>query len=433
MKEAWTRALERFGIRFGYPRILGTYLAVNAIPDVWMLVDSADCATMRAEFIHDNHDWNSTLIAEDGKHRIANSGACPDSIVMDRRELLAGLMRDIGQEEGSYLLVYPSPITALLGVDYDSVFESVKDSVEMKMLTIRPVESLGDWVSGYCHVMETLARNIELPDVVREPDSVAVVGYMWDRNEADHRANVAELGRLLNGLGLDLKSVWLSGAPTTGLADVAGADTIIEFPYAGSAARILAERTGARIVTTHLPVGLEATCRWMELVAGATGRAERAREWLDSEAGHYYAALSKAVLRYFANRDFIVCTESHLGCAVARMLTEFGGNVRLLACSGRRVEPDERIARLTLYSPEMRRLGGQISEIVDGASLLPVVIANEQAMATIPTVPVAGVFLGFQSPGTHHLFDAPFLGFRGTLSLVDRIVNSLPVGFLLHR
>jgi nitrogenase molybdenum-iron protein alpha/beta subunit len=422
----------RYGIHFGYPRILGAYLAVNAVPDVRMLVDAPDCGTIRAEIIHDNHDWNSTLIDLGGRHRIANSAVSPDLIALDRTESLAAQMEAIGKEEGSFLLAYPSPMSALVGVDYETIYAAVKERTRLKILPIRPVQSLGDWVSGYCQVMETLARNVPLDKVPTRDDSVAVVGYLFDRNEADHQANVAELSRLLALLDLDLASVWLSGRSTGDLAAVARAGTIVALPGGLPTARRLSDRTGAKVISLPLPVGLEATCRWLEGLAEATGRGEGSLEAVAREAAGHYKSLSKAVVRYFANRDFMVCTESHLAVAVARMLQEMGGRVQLLATSGQPPDPPADLAGKALHHPETRVLGAAIREVVDNASLLPVLIGNEQAF-NIEALPIAGVFLGFQSPGSHHLYDAPFLGFRGALCLVDKIVNSLPIGWCLHR
>ena len=429
----WDGVSEEYGVKFSYPRILGAYLAVNAVPDIWMMVDAPDCATMRAEMIYDNHDWNSTVLAEDGRHRIACTSVGPDSVATDRREVLAAHMERLAVQEGRYLLVYPAPAVALVGIDYRAIFDRVKDRVSMKLMMLSQTESLGDWVSGYEAVVDELARTVELPAVSPRENGVAVVGYFWDRNEADHGANVAELGRLLEGLGLSLESVWLSGEPTAELADMARASTIISLPYAGAAAATLAARTGAQVVETGLPVGLEGTVTWLEAVAAATGRTQAAAGFINREAARHYEMLAKPALRYFRNRDFLVCTEGHLAVAVADMVRELGGLVRLVACSGSAPDYDPGPFGEVLAGPEVRSLGFRIKEIAEASSLVPVIICNEQAVSTTRSLPIAGVFLGFQSPGMHHLFDAPFMGFRGAVSLVDRIVNAIPTAMCFQR
>jgi len=147
----------------------------------------------------------------------------------------------------------------------------------------------------------------------------------------------------------------------------------------------------------------------------------------------YYRKLRKAVSRWFLNREFLVCTESHLAAAVTRMLREMGGVVRLVALSGPQVTVDAGASGIVMHSPSLRELWLETQRVTEAAQRLPVLIANEQAVGSIATLAVGGVFLGFQSPGMHCLFDSPFLGLRGTLCLTDRIVNSVPLSMSLHR
>lgn len=431
------QVLEELGVRFGYPKIVGAYLAVNAIPDVWMLIDSPDCGTLRSEMIQDNHDWNSTLISPDGRHRVANTGVGPDAIALDRRQRLASQMLAIGKEEGSYLFVYPAAAVSLIGADYDAVWRTVSDRMRMKVVAVKQVQALGQWVSGYGLMLEELARCIQPPAGWKpgdlDPRKVAVVGYLWDRNEADHAANVAELGRLLAGAGLELATVWLSGKPTADLSRVFGAGTLVELPYAGDAARILAERTGAQVVSTGLPVGLSATRSWLMAVAGAAGSGAQAEAWLASQMPEYYRALAKPVTRWFAHREFLVCTEGHLAAAVAGMLREMGGVVRLVATSGPSPAVDLGGMGIVLHSPDLMQLSKAIHEVSQSASLAPVLVANEQAISILSTIPLAGVFLGFQSPSVHHVYPAPFMGLEGALCLTDKLANSIPLSLCLHR
>ena len=428
--DRWRDVVDSLGVRFAYPRIMGVYLAVNALPDLWMLVDSPDCASLRGEFIQLNHDWNSSLLSQDGRHRIASTGVSPDSIALDRRENLAAQLRQIAQAGGNFICVATTAISSLVGVDYEAIYRAM-DDVGPQYLSLRSVDSLGDWVSGYCQVLEAMAVEIHLEQVPLDPDQIAIVGYLWDRNEADHRANLSEMKRLLATLGLRVSCVWLSGEPSTDLARVASAATIIEMPYAGNAARSLAARTGAGIVRTDLPIGVEATLRWLEEIATATNRQD-ALTTARAEADELAQVLFQPATRFFAGREFAICTEGYLAAGLTAFVTEMGGEVRLLATSGREpqvsAQTDEH-----LHAPPLPQLGSRLRAVFEQAGGLPVFVGNEQAAATVHTVPYAAVFLGFQSPGIHRLYDSPFLGFRGALWLTDQIVNAIPTTLLFHR
>lgn len=425
MKRGWDGSSEQFGIRFSYPRVLGVYLAVNAVPDMVMLVDAADCGTMRSEMVSDNHDWFSDVVSQEGRHRILTSAVCINNIIQDRRESLAAQMRKSAGLGGRFLLIQPSPMAGLVGTDYRAIYESVEEHVPQQLLLLSQVESLGDWTAGYADVLEALARRLDLPSGQTDADKVAVVGHLWDRHEADQEANLEVLTEMVAGLGLELVSVWLSGSDTLQLERVKEAGTIVALPYAGAAAAVISARTGARVLQAELPVGPEATATWVRNLGETCAREAQAEEWLATNGTRCYRRLSKAVLRYFSGRRFAVCTDSYLAKAVARMLLHFGAEVPLVACCGPDPGPPLLEVEHWLVAPELKALSRLIEELVHDAGTVPVLVTNEPVANCLPTLPLAGVFLGFQSPGTHHLYPAPYLGFPGALSLADRIVHSI--------
>jgi nitrogenase molybdenum-iron protein alpha/beta subunit len=416
-----------FGAPFGYPRVLGAYLAVNAIPDTWMLVDSADCATLRAEIIQDNHDWLATLITEEGHYRIASTGVCPHTIVLDRRDMLAEQFAVVAKERGAFMFIYPAPVTALVGVDYRNVLATIEIPEETTALVVDPVDSVGNWVAGYSHMMELVATHLLLPDMGRKRKStVALVGYLWDRNEADHEASVEELKKLLTQMGLETTSVWLSGCSTEDLQRVAEAETLLALPYGRAAAQILGERTGARVVDVDLPVGFEATVSWVEFLAAELGLSTAALAAMEAAAADAYRRAAKAVMRHLVDRPFAICTESLLGARIAAMVLEMGGDVQLLATAGERLSPaDTKLADVVLENSTMEQVSAALRYVADDALGWPVLIGSERALAAVEPGRFAVVPMGFQAGGTHHLYSAPFVGFAGALSLLDRIGNAI--------
>lgn len=427
----------RYSSPFGFPKIVGAYLAVNAVPDVWMLTDSPDCAILRAELIQDNHDWTSTLITTDGRYRIAATGVSPDKITVDRRDDLADQIAAIGSQNGAILLIYPTPMAALVGIDYNALVRRCAGKLRMPAVVVDPVDALGDAQSGYEQVMETLAATLPLVDGPLDSNKVALVGHLHDRNEADLAASVEEICRLVAGLGMEPVSVWLSGQPASHLAKAGRAGVIISLPCAGRAAQILSARTGARVIETNgIPVGLQGTIDWILKLGADLGREKEARCLVEREAPDLYRKVAKAVMRHFVNKDFMICTEAHVALGVAGMIQEFGGNVRLLATDGHpRIPLPEGLAEATVIHGRMEEVRKHMDAILSKAAPSPVVlIGNERAIkltrlcrrvSRTDLRQVAIVPLGFQSGGFHHLYPAPFLGFSGTLSLIDRIVNAV--------
>ena len=419
-----TRA--RFRAPFDYPRILGAYVAASAISDAWMLIDSADCGTLRAEVIQDNHDWFANIIGPDGRYRIASTGMCPTSAILDRSELLGRQIGELASREGGILFVYPASVAAMVGVDYRAVLARMdRSGIQMPILVVDPLDALGNWVDGYQQILETVARSIDLSGRSLEGGTVALVGNLFDRYEGDCTANVAELERLLAGLGLRTVSTWLSGTTVDRLADVARAETLVALPFSGRSADILAGRTGARVVRAPLPLGLSATWDFLGRIGDATGRSALTRPFIEKEMGAVYDRLGKAVVQHILHREFLVCAEATLAVALAGFLQELGGDIRLLAAAGDSSSiPASLTAGRVLAAADMEELRDAIAEAAGDASQPPVLIGNQRAIVAASSRSVVPVPFGFQSGGIHCLTPTPYLGVSGAVSLVERIAKA---------
>ena len=110
-------------------------------------------------------------------------------------------------------------------------------------------ESSGnDWVDGYQEALTALAAAIEA--VPLEPNSIAVVGMLLDRREADRRADYDELAGYLAALGLDFCGFFpaFDVVDSSQLKDIAPASTIISLPYGRKAAHAISKKTGAKLI-----------------------------------------------------------------------------------------------------------------------------------------------------------------------------------------
>lgn len=420
------RALEHLTQPFGPSGMTGVVLGLNAVPDVLLLNDCSACAPVRGEIIHGTHDWTSTVLSPSGRHRVAHTGLSPDRAVLDRRDDIVRLLRLLGAHAGtSMIVIVPAPTASMVAVDYRPLIDAVRDTVTIPILPLRLPSCTSDLMAGYEAFADLVAANLALPDdAPASPDKVAVVGYLWDRGEADHAATVAELNRLIRGLGLEPLPTWLSGTPLAGLRRVAEAGVIVSLPYGRQVARTLASRTGARVVETDLPVGLGGTSRWLRLLGEATGRREQAERFLHAEMTRWVPRMSLAADRHILGREFLVGLDTPLGTAVTGMLHEFGGRVRLLAVSGGERPDASCPAEAVLWNPPNGEVVRRVAGMGESADEDPVILGNQQMIRDSGTMAARSVPLGFPSPGTHHLFDAPFLGFTGTASLLDRIVDA---------
>jgi nitrogenase molybdenum-iron protein alpha/beta subunit len=412
--------------RQGLPWSVGVYLAVNAVPDLRLVMDGPDCCFYRCDLIQGNHDLTATLLDVSGAHRVVTTAADVDAVVLDRSETIQAALRAARAAPGtSAVLLGALPMAYLTGAPYEVLareIEAEAPGVPVRALSGRSLQT--DWHGGFADALLALADALPLSGPPR-PEAVALVGYLADRGEQDHAANVRELTRLLGAIGLDAVSVWLSGAPTTALAAAGEAATVVSLPHGRAAARRLAERTGARLVETALPLGLPATEAWLRAVAATSGREARAEAVLAAELDRVVPRVEWLAAHTFPGRRLVAVADPHHLPGLAALWEELGGEVAALRSTA--AGPAGAPAHPALPA------GGGVVDAAELDEALAALAADGVDLA-LGTAFQLGAFHGHGLPflefgvpchTEHALHSRPYLGFEGWLCLVEQLANRL--------
>lgn len=392
--------------------MVGVYLAVNALPDVYLLTDGPDCLFFKAEYVHGAQDFHSTLLDVRGRHRVAHTLADINSVVLDREHDIAALARRLVLESGAgMVLITAMPMASITGTQYDRIARTLMEETGRPVAEV-PARSLqGDWLDGYAQVLAAVAQGIPLPaDVTTDPETVAVVGPLMDRTEADRLADDRELRRMLeDGLGLRVSAILPSNCTIAELADLGRAGTVISLPYGTRAAKILARRTGATLVQAPLPFGPAGVEGFVNAVASSVGRTAQGKAFLKAERERWFEPFG-LVAAGIAGRRFAVIADPWLADATVGLLEAAGATV--LA------------AQSTAQDPKPVRGLPTASDVESPGSI---------DMFLVPTRGIdfalrhARPFFeyGFTSFGTHAFFDAPVLGWGGAVNLLNSVAAAM--------
>ena len=253
--------------------------------------------------------------------------------------------------------------------------------------------------------------------------SVAVVGYLYDRNERDHTANLSELKRLTALAGLDLACVIPDGQDFKGWQRALSAGLIVSLPYGRRAASRLAGLTGARMIETGLPVGLAGTTSWLASLRKAAGLSGPLPPALAAEEREAALSLSRA-LALLSHSGLVYAGDPHLFPAVAGFARELGMRVpaaflnsrsRPLAAGG--------AARVLMFSPPVAAAVNALSGLgeYDKPALA---VCDSFALGSGLAGGAEAVEFGFPSYTRHCLYDEPFMGYAGAVALAGRLLNA---------
>jgi len=410
--------------------MVGVFVAVNALRDAYCLVEGPDCIHMKTQFVQGNHDWFSTLTSVSGFHRIANTALHPVHMARSREDQVQELLIKLARHETTAgVLLTSMPMAFITGADYERICRDVAEMTSKQVIHIPDKSLSGDWLDGYAETLLALAKQLELdttPKEVKDPKKVAIVGYCYDRNEGDHRANIEHLRALLTGMGAEVVSIWLEGQDFKDIGKIAQAGTVLSFPYARRAARALVKRTGAKLIECELPFGLDASERWLQQVGAALGLEAEAQDVIDAELARVVPALEWVIPFVFQNRRFGYIGDPHLARGFKDIAETLGARLSFAVITDPRthfgtLEADfaDKVPLLVYPTAEGVRKFVQDRVREDKVSL---VVANNSGAGLAEAA--ALVEFGFPSMYTHALFDRPFLGFRGFLAFVDTLANT---------
>ena len=418
---------EDFTERQNYPFMVGVYLAVNAIRDSFLLVDGPDCAHMKTQYVQGNHDWLSTLTDISGYHRVANTALHPFHMAGSRESNLVERLETMASyAPAGVVMITPMPMAAITGVDYDRLARLASSDGRCPIMAVPGRSLSGDWLSGYALTLTSLAKHMDLADAKPKEDSVALVGYLMDRNEGDHAANIRDLGGLLGKLGLEVVTTWLSGSSYEELRKVRDASLIVSLPYGRRAARILSRRLDVPLLETSLPFGLDGTVRWLRAVAGATGKEVGLETLIDQELTRVTPPLQWVVPSVFLHRTLSFIGDPFLLEGFLDLTSELGcrhGPMMATARESHAPELAERAEALKLvFEPTRKKMMKHLEPLHRNAVDL-IVCSSSGSHLMGGSTPV--MEFGYPSYFTHALYQRPFLGFDGALAFIDSMANAL--------
>lgn len=378
----------------GLPFLNGVYVAVNAVPDAYLLVDGPYCVSTKAEMQY-CHDLCCDLLSPTTLSRVMPTltGWHTEevaSLLLERSSRVerqaAGLC---AQPEVRVLLLTAIDFVQLVESPLEPMAESLTRSSGKPVMYLPSGSLSGNWLDGYAALCATLARHMPLAPTPRKPRSVAIVGHLMDRLEPDQRGNIHELRRMMAAVGINVTAVWLSGADVSELAAVAQAECIVSLPYAREAASILADRLSIPCLECDQPVGLTLTAQLLTRVTDHFGVGERGRQVIDEESRHAIQDTERQFYRFLAGRVAVIAlSDPNLAAATASLCQDIGVSA-------------------TVSLPGQERPGSP--DIVFESS------GFEESLAPnrIP--------FGYPNYLDHPVVERPILGYRGFRTIVERM------------
>lgn len=411
----------------------GVGLLTNALSDLATVIDGRDCGEEKLAKSGVRQDLYSTLNAPGLPVRLLFSNLSATDLALGTQErLCAAIKRTADATTPGAILLTSGSAVQLTGEYHDVAAVRMSAELGIPMSAFAAHCFSGDHLDGYAAALTSLVRLLDLHPGRSEHGAIGVVGMPFDRNEADAHCNVAELRRLVAGMGCHLVCVVPAGQTVNECKELERASTIVALPYGVEAAALAAERLKVPLVHLPLPVGIDGTASWLRSLAGVAGASHTAEAFIDAELSVLVPKLRRVVRELFAGARLLLAADPHMAHSLLPALTELGFRIDALLLRSRnapllyqtvehiRNQAEHVLVNWDLSVPDLHAQWQR--QVAEGSQLI---IATSSERAAAMDLPVPFLELGFPCYVRHALFDAPWMGFKGLLWLADRLFNLL--------
>ncbi len=430
-------SLERYSLKSQNLGLMnGVSVGVHAIPDAFLLMHTGVGCKYKAASQIANHDWQRHPNRREGWTEVGD------------RALIEGSAGRIGPYARSWaarrdpgvMVMVTSTFLEMTGEDFSGAVRSAERDLDCPILQIATPGFDGDLYAGFARLVAAVAGQVDWTAQQTRADEVGLLGYFFDRYEADHLGNLQQLRFLLNGIGLKLGPVLLSGRPYPDLLRIARSGHLLRLPYMAPVGPALAAACPRPIHEVDLPFGLSGTAAWLRAVARSTGidNTTRLERFIQAQIEHARPELAKVSDR-FRGLPVALFAETPLAAGLCCLLLEMGLRPRLVGLR------DATLGGRPAFEATVERAGLEVPaglEILEHPSLLQVSAklergarAGELGLVIGSAVERnlmerergrAGAFIEIGFPSTHfHATRAePFMGFGGAVAFAQRVINT---------
>jgi nitrogenase molybdenum-iron protein alpha/beta subunit len=411
--------------KFNIPFLNGVYIGIDAIPDVYLIVDGPYCVFHKSE-MQKGHNPASTFISSVDSGRIAHTDLkfnanVVNRLVVERDQELERIFEEISSSgRCKTVFITSMDFHQLLDVPLEKISSDIQKRLSKPFYFLKSGSLSGDWLDGYSAVLNIIAENIDLKGAEPCSSRAAVIGNLFDRNEGDQSGNIQELKNLFKHFSVDVCSIWLSGTGYSELADVKYAGTIFSLPYGREAAKILADRLNIPHIPLQIPVGLTACCDFIRTLGKYFN--VNPESFLRIEIERIIPAVRDFAFRHTYTRTAILIVDPFILDGMLSMMDDLGFEIKAVGLVGAEKHLSHALnQRLEKSEIPILSDSGKLYEILKETDLL---ISNtlpwcggKKAAAWLP--------FGYPNYVSHPIRFRPFLGFEGFLCWVEKIVEIL--------
>jgi nitrogenase molybdenum-iron protein alpha/beta subunit len=416
--------------------LLGVFMACRAMPGTVNVLDvgvGCKVKTQRQVAAHDR--------AREAQNVLVWTDVGEGQFIKGSVGHLEGVIRETISRRGNpeLIVVSTSAAVELAGADVKAEVRAAQKDAGCPVVYVPAAGFAGDLYQGYADTVGAVMALARWDSGRGEPRTLNVAGYLFDRFENDHAANLFEVRRMLAGAGATFNVGFLSGTPFRALMDAPRASANIFLPYAARLLPRAPKVTWRPAIQCDLPVGRRGSARFLGEVARAAGLPQKkARDFADGEAARTESAL-RVAREGLAGLRAVVLADTPLSAGLVCLLGEIGVKTVLVGLLDRTLGGARRFRAAVaagggvldngcrvIEDPSARDVGLAAGALRLGGGRGPfeILMAPDVWLPEEATRGAARVEIGFPCNNRHAIAASPFLGYAGALSVSQRLLDA---------
>ena len=336
------------------------------------------------------------------------------------------------RQDSQLVVIDPSTPISLQAQDHTGVVKRLEEKMGVRVIFVDTRNYENDLYSGYANTIGEILRRLDWETSQTRDDEVTLIGYPFDRYEADNHANVNELRRIMKSLGFKVPAFFLAGEPFDRLKKAPRAKSHLLMPYAHSQAKVL-RKLKKEYYKIGWPMSVAGTTNWIRTVGKALKVEDEKVNGLIQFELTRLKPLLELTKKKISGAAFAVFSDAPRAAGIIATLMEAGmvpKHISVLHFDlGGRKEVEEMLAsdyNITLPGnitwqenatpEEIRQSNLQECQLSVGTSV-------ERALIYAPHC--AWLELGFPSNNRHYIFPSPYLGYSGAVNLLQQVNHQM--------
>ena len=419
--------------------LFGIFLAVHAVPGAVMFLHTTVGCKFKTQLHLVYHDWfreshNQRLwTGVDDERLIQGSG----------KRLLQFAESWYDRRKPELAVVTTNAAVDLSALDVEAAVEILRERLPCPVLLLQAPGYTGSLRGGYHRMLDAVSG---LVDWEKEPDekTVCLAGYLFDRFEMDHIANLKELRRLLMGIGLRTTASLFGGDPFDKIMQANEATSLVLLPYAHGIETDPSRFGGRKLALCDLPVGLSGSARFLRVAGKAAGiDPDPVDEFIEREKTKVVPLLAHAA-RVLEGIRTAVFLDTPMASAVTAFVLDLGAEVPLVCLTDgdaadaeafnetlERLAPDGYRPPRVLPGPSRNESLREFTKMNEREPI-PVAIGSSVQSQLLGKTRKQGrsrgrvrvLELGYPSTKKHCIYPVPWMGFNGAVGLAQRLMDA---------